>query len=202
MTISVRGGMALRPFRGICKAIIADFPAGFNQAGSCRHSSAALGAWFAHWAKIQGIEKAAPATLPIPCFCTWDGALLRVFFKPIGDLREAAEAVLGFPGAGKLMVFAMEKTQPGRHAVIHQGGVHLQPFGKRAAVVRIGMDEQGGRLGPGGIAQGGMGPELLRRLQGIAGVLIAGKAEADIRHAVEAQPVGNGALGGRRSCHR
>ena len=42
-----------------------------------------------------------------------------VLLEPIGDLLEAALAVLGLAGAGELVGLAVEEAEPGLHAPVH-----------------------------------------------------------------------------------
>ena len=122
--------------------------------------------------------------------------LLRVALDPVGDFRQTADAVLGLAGAGELMVFSPEVAQPGGNAPVHQGGVHLHSLSHGAPVILVRVDKEGGGHGGLGVAQGRVSPQLLRAVEGVAVALVRGEAVANVGHAVEAEPVGDGALGG------
>ncbi len=66
-----------------------------------------------------------------------DKMLFEEFFKPIGNLVQAADAVIGFTASAQLMVFAVEHAQAAFHPVDLECGEHLEPFHQPAAVVLI-----------------------------------------------------------------
>ena len=94
------------------------------------------------------------------------------------------------------MVFSVEQAKPGLHTPVPQGRVHLDPLRHGAAIVLVGVDEEGGGLCVLHIFQRGQSPELFRVVVDVSVTLVPGKVEADVRHAVEAEPVGDGPLGG------
>ena len=65
----------------------------------------------------------------------------------------------GLAGTAELVVLPMEEAEPGGDAPVHEGGVHLQALLQGAAVVLVGVDEQGGRLHVLCVLQGRLGPE-------------------------------------------
>ena len=80
--------------------------------------------------KRDGAAKAAPSRLET-------GTLFQEFFKPIGDLVQAADAVVGLAAAAQLVVLAVEHAQAAFHPVELECGEHLEPFHQPAAVVLI-----------------------------------------------------------------
>ena len=101
----------------------------------------------------------------------------------------------GLAGAAELVVLPVEEAEPGRDASIHESGEHLQPLLQGAAIVLVGMDEQGGGLYVFGILQGGLGPEGGRVVVKVSPGLVGGKVAADVGDAAEAEPVRYGPLG-------
>ncbi len=94
------------------------------------------------------------------------------------------------------MIFPFEIAKPSGNAVIFQGGEHLHTLRHGAAVVLIGVDKQGGGDYVFRVAQRRKRPELFRVVKRIAVALIRSKEIADVRHAIEGKPVGDGTLGG------
>ena len=79
------------------------------------------------------------------------------------------------------MVFVFEQTQPGFTAIHFQSGEHGQSIYHPAAVVRIRMNEQGGRGTAVSIFQGRMPPEFISVGTGVGGMAGNGKGDTNIR---------------------
>ena len=67
-----------------------------------------------------------------------------MLLEPVGDLLQPALAVLGLAGAGELVGLPVEEAEPGLHAPVRQGRVHLDPLRHGAAVVLVEVDEEVG----------------------------------------------------------
>ena len=72
--------------------------------------------------------------------------LLQVFLHPGEDLFHAVNPVFGLAAAGKLVSLVMEQYHLGGAAVHLQGSEHGNALRHPAAVILIGMDEQGRRF--------------------------------------------------------
>lgn len=67
--------------------------------------------------------------------------LFGVAFNPVGNLCQAADPVLGFAGAGELVILSTEVAQPGGDPTVHQSGVHLHTLRHGAPVIFIRVNE-------------------------------------------------------------
>ena len=65
-----------------------------------------------------------------------------MLLEPVGDFFQAALAVLGLAGTGKLVVLPVEEAEPGLYALVHQSCIHLDSLRHGTAIVLVGMDEE------------------------------------------------------------
>ena len=119
-----------------------------------------------------------------PC-CSAGGALalllLQVFLKPVRDLLQAADSMLGFAAAAQLVILAPEQAEAGLDAKVLEGGIHLEAFRQPAAVVLFRVYEKGGGPHLVGVLQGRMPPDFVDVGPGGGCHLVLFKIKADVR---------------------
>lgn len=127
---------------------------------------------------------------------------LIVLFKPRRYLVQPTFPVLRLPRPGELMVLAMEDHHPGFDVLVEQPSEELITFGDRAAMVLVGMDEEGRGLGLSDVLQGAHVPQDLDAVGGeivlVVAHLVMGDdvIDPDVGDAEHRDPVGDGTLGG------
>ena len=104
--------------------------------------------------------------------------------------------MLWLAAAGKLVVLAAEEYEPALHTVRDERGIHLVALINGAAVILERVEEERGRFDPVSVLHGAVPPEFFRVRPDGRAALILGEVRADVGHAVEARPVGDGALAG------
>ena len=72
------------------------------------------------------------------------GQLFQILVHPVRYLGEAGYSVLGLAAPGQAVALAVEEAEAGWNAELLQGGEHLQALAHIAAVIPVGVDEEGG----------------------------------------------------------